>query len=184
MPFSASLATLPSSHPSRIPWPRPKMPSAAGKIPFIGSVADDWSMYSDRASDYTVGSPIGFGASSTVYSAAFHSPSSSSKPSVIPCALKVLDLEALPQAALPLLTRETQLMSLSKHPNVLRVRGSWVDGYRLFIAMRLMRKGSLLDILKYGYADGMSEEVIKCVLRQALEGLKSVDGFLSTTSPH
>lgn len=36
-------------------------------------------------------------------------------------ALKVLDLDRLPQKALKLLTQETQLMSLSKHPNVLRV---------------------------------------------------------------
>lgn len=32
-------------------------------------------------------------------------------------------------------------MSLSKHPNVLRVRGTWVDGHKLYIAMRLMNKG-------------------------------------------
>lgn len=148
-------------------------PSTLTKRDFIGSVPDNWAMFSDRATDYTIGHPIGFGASSTVYSAVY-SGASGNKRVCHPCALKVLDLDNLGHAALPLLTSETQLMSLSKHPNVLRVRGTWVDGHKLYIATRLMRKGSLLDIMKYRYPDGVSEEVIKCVLRQALEGLKYV----------
>ena len=44
-------------------------------------------------------------------------------------ALKVLDLDRLPQKALKLLTQETQLMSLSKHPNVLRVSAVLTEGY-------------------------------------------------------
>jgi serine/threonine-protein kinase OSR1/STK39 len=52
-----------------------------------------------------------------------------------------MDLDSLPPRSLSLLQRETQLMSLSKHPNVLRVRGTWMDGHKLYIAMRLMNKG-------------------------------------------
>lgn len=88
-------------------------------------------------------------------------------------------------------------MSLSKHPNVLRVRGSWVEGHKLYIVMRLMRRGSVADLIKFSgsgsasgpgahsrdgrdgkdkngraKAGGMEEEVVKCVLRQGLEGLK------------
>ena len=87
-------------------------------------------------------------------------------------ALKVLDLDRLPLQALELLHRETQLMSLSKHPNVLRVRGTWMDGHKLFIALRLMNAGSAADVMHYGWAGGMEEEVVKCVLKQALEGIK------------
>ena len=65
-------------------------------------------------------------------------------------------------------------MSLSKHPNVLRVRGSWIDGHKLHIALRLMNKGSAADIMHYAWPGGMEEEVVKCILKQALEGLKSV----------
>lgn len=132
-------------------------------------------MSSDRPEDYTIGQSIGFGASSTVYTAVYHPKSSqdSSEPP-IPCALKVLDLDSLPQNSLRLLQRETTLMSLSKHPNVLRVRGTWMEGHKLYIAMRLMNKGSAADVMRYGWPGGMEEEVVRCILKQALEGLKSV----------
>ena len=65
-------------------------------------------------------------------------------------------------------------MSLSKHPNVLRVRGSWLDGHKLHIALRLMNAGSAADVMHYAWPGGMEEEVVRCVLRQALEGLKQV----------
>ena len=136
---------------------------------FIGAVPDEWQLYSDTASDYTIGAPIGFGASSIVYQAEFKSPST---PSQVPCALKVLDLDRLPQHPLRLLQRETQLMSLSKHPNVLRVRGTWMSGRKLYIALRLMNAGSAADVMHYGWPGGMEEEVVKCILKQALEGLK------------
>ncbi|QRV87884.1 methionine aminopeptidase [Ceratobasidium sp. AG-Ba] len=121
---------------------------------WIGAVKDEWQMFSDRADDYTIGLPIGFGASSTVYQATFHP---RGRPPV-----------ETPQKSLKLLTQETQLMSLSKHPNV---RGSWIKGHKLYIALRLMRKGSVADIMKYSFPDGMEEEVIRCILKQALEGL-------------
>jgi serine/threonine-protein kinase OSR1/STK39 len=126
-------------------------------------------MCSDQASDYTVGPPIGFGASSVVYSASYKpTPDSASTP----CALKVVDLDRLPPHALHLLTQETQMMSLSKHPNVLRVRGSWMDGHKLYIALRLMNAGSAADVMRYAWPGGMEEEVVKCILKQALEGIK------------
>jgi serine/threonine-protein kinase OSR1/STK39 len=132
----------------------------------------DPSYNSDSPTDYTIGPPIGFGASSVVHSAIYHPSSSRIAVKPIPCALKVIDLDILPQSALPLLTRETRLMSLSKHPNVLRVRGSWMDGHKLYIAMRLMNKGSVRDVMRYAFGEGVEEEVVKCVLKQALEGLK------------
>ncbi|KAK0505991.1 kinase-like domain-containing protein [Armillaria luteobubalina] len=144
---------------------------------FIGAVEDHWDMYSDRSEDYTIGSPIGFGASSIVYSAKYNPQGSSS---AMPCALKVLDLDSLPPHSLSLLQRETTLMSLSKHPNVLRVRGSWMDGHKLFIALRLMNKGSAADVMHYGWPAGLEEDVIRCILRQALLGLNylHINGFI------
>lgn len=63
-------------------------------------------------------------------------------------------------------------MSLSKHPNVLRVRGTWVQQRKLYIALRLMRSGSISDVMRYKFAAGVEEEAIRCILKQALEGLK------------
>lgn len=109
-----------------------------------------------------------------MYTALFYPPAdpSSPKPEPIPCALKVLDLDSLAPHPLSLLQRETTLMSLSKHPNVIRVRGTWTEGHKLYIAMRLMNKGSAADVMRYGWPGGMEEEVVKCILRQALQGLK------------
>ncbi len=61
--------------------------------------------------------PTGFGASSVVHQGVF-------KPLDKACAIKVIDLEAYGRDTEEL-RRETQLMSLSKHPNILRVRGCW-----------------------------------------------------------
>lgn len=141
--------------------------SQALKQRFIGAVEDEWQLFSDNADDYELGPHIGFGASSTVYHAMY-------KPTQTPCAIKVVDLDKLPQSALHLLRRETQLMSLSKHPNVLRVRGSWTDEHRLSIAFRLMNAGSAADVMRYAWPGGMNEEVVKCILKQALEGLQYV----------
>ncbi|KAJ3853290.1 kinase-like protein [Lentinula lateritia] len=143
---------------------------------FIGAVEDHWQLFSDRSSDYVLGAPIGFGASSIVYAALYQPPNRQP----VPCALKVLDLDTLPLRSWPLLQRETTLMSLSKHPNVLRVRGSWMDGHKLFIALRLMKKGSAADIMRYGWPGGLEEDVIKCILEQALQGLNylHINGFI------
>ncbi|KAF9786142.1 kinase-like protein [Thelephora terrestris] len=134
----------------------------------IGAVEDEWQLFSNNAKDYTLGATIGFGASSIVYSATYK-PRGAGRPT--PVALKVLDLDRLPQQALRLLQRETQLMSLSKHPHVLRVRGTWMDGHKLYIALRLMNAGSAADVMYYGWVGGMEEEVVKCILKQALEGI-------------
>lgn len=127
------------------------------------------NLASNDSADYTIGPPIGFGASSTVYAAQYQPQDA---PDSIPVALKVLDLDRLPPSALRLLQRETQLMSLSKHPNVLRVRGTWTDGHKLYIAMRLMNAGSVVDVMHYAWPGGMEEDVVRCILKQALEGLK------------
>ncbi|OBZ79242.1 Serine/threonine-protein kinase fray2 [Grifola frondosa] len=146
------------------------MNAAADRISkkFIGAVEDEWQLYSNCSSDYTIGPPIGFGASSIVYTALYQ-PQDGSQP--IPCALKVLDLDRLPPHSLRLLQNETQLMSLAKHPNVLRVRGTWMVGYKLYIAMRLMNAGSVADVMRFGWPGGLEEEVIRCILKQALEGI-------------
>ncbi|KAJ6501664.1 kinase-like domain-containing protein [Mycena vitilis] len=152
------------------------MPSTSQK--FIGAVEDEWELFSDISTDYTVGAPIGFGASSIVYAAEYRPQFTPGKR--VPCALKVLDLDSLPPHSLALLQRETTLMSLSKHPNVLRVRGSWMDGHKLYIALRLMNKGSAADVMRYGWPGGMEEDVVRCILQQALQGLNylHVNGFI------
>ncbi|KAK0547590.1 hypothetical protein OC846_004784 [Tilletia horrida] len=128
-----------------------------------GSVLDEHPMYSCEPEDYSLGREIGFGASSVVYEAKF-------KPLNATVAVKVIDLEVFGRDT-DGLRRETQLMSLSKHPNVLRVRGCYLVGPKLHIATRFMAAGSMLDIMKFSHPDGFDEIVIATVLKQALQGL-------------
>lgn len=62
-------------------------------------------------------------------------------------------------------------MALSKHPNVLRVYGSFVNGSKLYIVTPYLAAGSCLDIMKTTFPDGLDEVSIATILRQALEGL-------------
>ena len=55
-----------------------------------------------------------------------------------------------------------------------------MDGHKLYIALRLMRSGSVADVMHYGWPGGVEEEVARCVLKQALEGLKFVARFLNS----
>jgi serine/threonine protein kinase len=47
-----------------------------------------------------------------------------------------------------------------------------MDGHKLYIALRLMNKGSATDVMRYGWPGGMEEDVVRCILCQALQGLK------------
>jgi serine/threonine protein kinase len=63
-------------------------------------------------------------------------------------------------------------MTLSKHPNLLTVYGSFVSGSKLYIVTPLLLCGSALDIIKTAYKDGLEETVIATILKQALQGLE------------
>jgi len=47
-----------------------------------------------------------------------------------------------------------------------------MNGHKLHIAMRLMKKGSVADAMRYSFTDGVEEDVARCILKQGLEGLK------------
>ncbi|GAA5988203.1 hypothetical protein JCM11641_001611 [Rhodosporidiobolus odoratus] len=148
-----------------------EMPSIAPRK-IWGAVEDEWPLYSCRPADYEIGAPVGFGASSVVHLATFCPANVKPKPKPIRCAVKIIDVDKMSSLGdIDRLRRETQLMALSKHPNVLRVRGEWIEGSRLYIAVRYMTHGSLLDISRYAFPDGFSEDVCATVLKQALQGV-------------
>lgn len=120
---------------------------------------------------------IGYGASSVVHAAKFHG--KDDRPKAM-CAVKVIDVDNFNRHTLELLRRELQLLSLSKHSQVLRVRGMWMDGPRLHIATRLMKAGSVQSILRDAYPHGFDEVVIATILKQALLGLQYLhsNGFV------
>ncbi|KAG9290338.1 hypothetical protein G9A89_007069 [Geosiphon pyriformis] len=120
--------------------------------------------FSSHFEDYEIQSPIGYGSSAIVYNAIYI-------PSSKKVAIKIIDLDYFERNQIDELRRETQLMSLSKHANILGVHGSFVNDSKLYIVTPYMSAGSCLDIMKTAHPDGLEEVVIATILKQALQGL-------------
>ncbi|KAF9113804.1 hypothetical protein BGX27_000774 [Mortierella sp. AM989] len=120
--------------------------------------------FSNNPEDYDVRLPIGYGSSAVVYNAYY-------KPLNKRIAIKVIDLDMFERNQIDELRRETQVMALCKHPNVLRVNGAFVTDSKLYIVTPYLSAGSCLDIMKTAYPDGFDEISIATILKQALQGL-------------
>ncbi|KAJ3220460.1 hypothetical protein HK099_004337 [Clydaea vesicula] len=121
--------------------------------------------YSMNPSDYEIGSPIGYGSSAVVYLAKY-------KPLNKNVAIKMIDLDMFERNQIDELRREIQIMSLSKHPNLLQVHGSFVNESKLYIVTPFFGGGSCLDIMKTSCPDGFEEVSIATILKQVLQGLE------------
>ncbi|KAI8352899.1 kinase-like domain-containing protein [Blakeslea trispora] len=122
------------------------------------------SNWANQYEDFDIGKPIGYGSSAVVYEAVY-------KPLKKRVAIKMIDLDMFERNQIDELRRETALMALSKHPNVLRVYGSFVNGSKLYIVTPYLSAGSCLDIMKTSFPEGLDEISIATILKQALEGL-------------
>ncbi|KAG0257522.1 hypothetical protein BG011_003908 [Mortierella polycephala] len=120
--------------------------------------------FSNNPEDYDIRLPIGYGSSAVVYNAYY-------KPLNKRVAIKVIDLDMFERNQIDELRRETQVMALCKHPNVLRVNGAFVADSKLYIVTPYLSAGSCLDIMKTAYPDGFDEVSIATILKQALQGL-------------
>ncbi|KAG0325409.1 hypothetical protein BGZ99_000656 [Dissophora globulifera] len=120
--------------------------------------------FSNNPEDYDIRLPIGYGSSAIVYDAYY-------KPLNRRIAIKVIDLDMFERNQIDELRRETQVMALCKHPNVLRVNGAFVTDSKLYIVTPYLSAGSCLDIMKCAYPDGFDEVSIATILKQALQGL-------------
>lgn len=72
--------------------------------------------------------------------------------------------------------QEVQTMRLCDDDNVLRCYCSFVHLDQLWLVTQLMDKGSCLRVMNLsaamGYGDGMNEEWLAYILKEALQGLK------------
>ncbi|KAJ1972580.1 hypothetical protein H4R35_004596 [Dimargaris xerosporica] len=123
--------------------------------------------FSNQATDYQLLEPVGYGSSAVVYKALHH-------PNQQVVAIKIIDLDAFERRQIDELRRETQVMSLSKHPNVLQVRAAFVENSQLHLVTPYMSGGSCLDIMQAGFPKGMDELSIALILKQALQGLSYI----------
>ncbi|RCH91329.1 hypothetical protein CU098_007115, partial [Rhizopus stolonifer] len=114
--------------------------------------------------DFDLKEAIGYGSSAIVFKAIY-------KPLNKKMALKIIDLDKFERNQIDELRRETALMALSKHANVLRVYGSFVNGSKLYIVTPYLAGGSCLDIMKTRFPDGLDELSIATILKQTLEAL-------------
>ncbi|KAI7818836.1 kinase-like domain-containing protein [Gamsiella multidivaricata] len=90
--------------------------------------------FSNNPEDYDIRLPIGYGSSAVVYNAYY-------KPLNRRVAIKVIDLDMFERNQIDELRRETQVMALCKHPNVLRVNGAFVADSKLYIVTPYLSAG-------------------------------------------
>ncbi|KAF9355544.1 hypothetical protein BGX26_006420 [Mortierella sp. AD094] len=113
--------------------------SSIGPVSLVGNLStsslvlpDD--IFSNNPEDYDVQLPIGYGSSAVVYNAYY-------KPLNRRIAIKVIDLDMFERNQIDELRRETQVMALCKHPNVLRVNGAFVTDSKLYIVTPYLSAG-------------------------------------------
>lgn len=123
--------------------------------------------YSMNVSDYKLDDAIGYGSSAVVHLALYI-------PTQAYVAVKIIDLERFERNQIDTLRREIQVMSLCRHPNLLRVLASFVHESHLWIVTPFLAAGSCLDLLRTPqFQTGILDEVaIATILQQALQGLE------------
>ena len=121
-----------------------------------------------HASFYDQQARIGSGAFSNVYRARIKSKENSF------VAIKIMDLEHISSSFEDIL-QEVQTMKMCDDPNILRCYCSFVNADQLWLVTEMMDKGSCLRVMNVarglGMGDGMSEEWLAYILREALQGL-------------
>lgn len=145
----------------------PPIDHATTQTSKLTNAADPTVDYSMSAGDYRLEQAIGYGSSAVVHLATY-------LPTGASVAVKIIDLDRFERNQIDTLRREIQVMSLCRHPNLLRVLASFVNESQLWIVTPFLAAGSCLDLLRtpqfhLGVCD---ETAIATILVQALQGLE------------
>jgi len=86
-------------------------------------------------------------------------------------AIKKLDLENM-NCSLDEIVREAQTMRFLNHPNLLPLYCSFVHEQHLWMVMPYVHGGSILNIMRFRFQDGLEEPAIATIMKEVLKALE------------
>ena len=86
-------------------------------------------------------------------------------------AVKKLDLENM-NCSLDEIVREAQTMRSLNHPNLLPLYCSFVHEQHLWMVMPYVHGGSILNIMRFRFQDGLEEPAIATIMKEVLKALE------------
>ena len=87
-------------------------------------------------------------------------------------AIKIIELEHFQDKNLEEIRKEIQIMKLSSHPNIIHYHVCFISETKLWMVMPLMDCGSIGNILRFMFREGLQDEVLLAsILQEVLQAL-------------